>query len=285
VRFLSTRHRRRRKRIKVNDILAYLFIAIAVLFFLFPIIWILGTSFKTAVDVHALPPTFVFKPTLDNYKTVLHRDDFPGMYKNSIVVAVGSTLIVMLLAYPAAYGFARYDFKRKSDIAFWMLSCSMIPPVAVSIPIFLMFKNLGLYDSSLGLIVMHAAMNLPLAVWLMMGYIKEIPYEIEESAMIDGCNRLQSILRIILPISLTGGLATAVLCFIFSWNEFLLALILTGRSSRTLPVAIYSFINFREILWGPLTASAVLVSLPVLVFSFLVRKYLISGLTFGAIKG
>ena len=132
---------------------------------------------------------------------------------------------------------------------------------------------------------MHAAMNLPLAVWLMMGYIKEIPYEIEESAMIDGCNRLQSILRIILPISLTGGLATAVLCFIFSWNEFLLALILTGRSSRTLPVAIYSFINFREILWGPLTASAVLVSLPVLVFSFLVRKYLISGLTFGAIKG
>jgi len=262
-----------------------MFIIFIVLFFLFPILWIGFTSFKYAKDVNTLPPKIIFEPTMKNYFEVWQKQNFPNIYLNSIIVAFFSSLFVMLLAYPTAYAFARLKIWRKKDIAIWMLSCSMIPPIAVSIPIFLLFKTFGLYDSRIGLILIHTGINLPLAIWLLTGFIKEIPHEIEESAMVDGCNQIQTILKIVLPITFSGAISTAVLIFIFSWNEFLLALVLTGQKSRTLPVAIYSFINFREILWGPLTASAVLVSLPVLIFSFFIRKYLVRGLTFGAVKG
>ncbi len=273
-------------RVKKNIKKAFLILAVLLIisFFLFPVYWIFSTAFKSPLEAFQLPPKVLFVPTGENFTTVFRKTDFLNLAINSIIVATGSTCLSFLISFPAAYSLARFRMKKKNNIAFMILSLRMFPPIAVVIPFFIMYQKLGLYDTRVGLVLLYTAFNIPLATWLLLGFIKEVPMEIEEAAIVDGASYLQLFSRIILPVTKTGIMATLILCFIMSWNEFLMALVLTGRN-KTLPVFLYSFINFREIQWGPLMASAVIMTAPIVIASVFVRKYLIRGLTFGAVKG
>ncbi len=252
-------------------------------FYMLPIYWVFTTAIKKSTDAFVLPPKWIFQPTLENFDYVLRRTDFLALAKNSIVVATGSMLLALLLSFPASYALARFRIKNKNNMAFMILTLKMFPPIAVVLPFFIMYRALGLYDTLFGLILLYTAFNIPLATWLLLGFIREIPTSIEESALIDGASFSQIFRSILLPLVSVGVVATGILCFIMSWNEFLFALILTGKN-QTLPVFIYSFINFREIQWGQLMTAAVIMSTPILVSSLFIRKYLIRGLTFGAVK-
>jgi multiple sugar transport system permease protein len=264
-------------------ILLTLAVLITLGFYLLPIYWVFSTAIKLPLDAFRLPPRLIFRPTLENFSFVLSRTDFLMLAKNSIIVATGATLLALLLSFPASYALARFRIKNKNNTAFMILTLKMFPPIAVVLPFFIMYRAVGLYDTLFGLILLYTAFNIPLATWLLIGFLREIPVSIEESALIDGASFTQIFRSILLPIISVGLLATAILCFIGSWNEFLFALILTGKK-QTLPVFIYSFINFREIKWGQLMAVAVIMSTPILVSSLFIRRYLIRGLTFGAVK-
>lgn len=267
------------------DVLCYLILIIVCVIFLLPIYWVVTTSLKLPIEIFELPPKWIFVPTLENYIQLLKTVDFISCYVNSIIVASSSTILSLALGFPTAYALARFRIKRKEDIAFWILSTRFTPAVAIAIPIFILFQHLRLLNTYPALILVHTLMNLPLAVWMLRGFIESIPPELEQAALVDGCSESQAILRITIPLSLTGIIATGVLCFIFSWNEFLFALLLTGVETRTAAVMMYCFIGFSEIRWGQMCSAAVLVSIPVIIFGILVRKYLIAGLTFGTIKG
>ena len=241
----------------------------------FPIFWIFTTALKVPADVMCSPPKVFFTPTLNSFQTVLGKPGVGTMFLNSGVIALSASLIVIALAFPAAYSLARFRMKRKDDLAFMMLSLKMFPPVAVVIPFYIMYNKIGLYDSQIGLILLYVAVNIPLAVWLLLGFLKELPVALEESALVDGANPIQVLLRIVLPLSATGLAAVGILTFIMCWNEFFFALVLTGRNTRTLTVFLYSFMTFREIQWGPLMALGTLMTLPVIIFSVFFRKQLI----------
>lgn len=250
----------------------------------FPIFWIFTTALKSPSAVMCSPPKLLFTPTLDNFKVVFAKPGLELMFLNSSVIALSASLIVLALAFPAAYSLARFKMRRKDDLAFMMLSLKMFPPVAVVIPFYIMYNKIGLYDSQLGLILLYVAVNIPLAVWLLLGFLKELPVALEESALVDGAGPVAVLLRIVLPLSATGLAAVGILTFIMCWNEFFFALVLTGRYTRTLPVFLYSFMTFREIQWGPLMALGTMMTLPVIVFSLFFRKQLIEGITLGALK-
>jgi multiple sugar transport system permease protein len=270
---------------RIGNMFFYFLLIFIILSFLLPFYWILTTSLKPHLEIFSMPPKWLFEPTLKNYMDVLGSADFVLYYFNSIFIALTSTILVLTLSFPAAYALARFNIKHKDDIAFWILSCRFTPTVAVAIPLFFLFKELGLYNTYLGVILLHTAINLPLATWLLKEFIRSIPIEIEEASLIDGCSHFISILKITLPLSFTGIMATMALCFIFSWNEFLFVLILTGVETRTLSVLMYNFIGFSEIRWGQMCSAAILASFPVIFFGLSIRKYLIRGLTFGVVKG
>lgn len=268
---------------KIKKLVIYLLIAIVILIFFIPLFWIIVTSLKELVDVFSF--SWRFQPTFRNYSSLLSDRQFKLYYLNSSIISLGSILLILILSLPAAYALARFGIPRKEDIAFWILSLRMIPAIVVVIPIFFMFKKVGLYDKYLGLILIYVAFNLPFAIWMLKGFIEEIPIEIEEAALIDGCSSFNVILKVTLPIFFTATVAITVLCFIFIWNEFLFASVLTGMYRKTLSVAIYNFIGFYEISWAKMCAAAILISIPVITIGIIVRKYLIRGLTFGALKG
>jgi len=274
-------------------VLAYLALALV------PIVWMLVTSFKRNADATSLVPKFVpfgdaavsFKPTLENYATVLGGaagstgTPFSRNLASSLVIGAGSTLLAVVLATLAAYGFSRFPMKGKKDWLFFILSTRMLPPLAVVIPIFLMFSRLGLTDTQLRLILLYAAFSLSLGVWLMKGFIDEIPREYEEAALVDGYTRLEAFRRVILPQAATGIATTAVFCLISAWNEFAFALILNASGATPVPVFIQGQLgDVRGVPWGELAAGALLFVLPVVAFTFLVRRHLLRGVTFGAIK-
>ncbi len=261
-----------------------LLLAIICLVSFFPVFWIFTTAFKAPADVMCSPPRIFFTPTVDNFQAVLAKPGVASMFLNSAVIALSASLIVIALAFPAAYSLARFRMKRKDDMAFMMLSLKMFPPVAVVIPFYIMYNKIGLYDSQIGLILLYVAVNIPLAVWLLLGFLKELPVALEESALVDGANPIQVLTRIVLPLSATGLAAVGILTFIMCWNEFFFALVLTGRNTRTLTVFLYSFMTFREIQWGPLMALGTMMTLPVIIFSVFFRKQLIEGITLGALK-
>lgn len=250
----------------------------------FPIFWIFTTALKPPSAVMCSPPKLLFTPTLSNFKVVLAKPGLELMFLNSTVIALSASLIVLALAFPAAYSLARFKMRRKNDLAFMMLSLKMFPPVAVVIPFYIMYNKIGLYDSQFGLILLYVAVNIPLAVWLLLGFLKELPVALEESALVDGASPVAVLLRIVLPLSATGLAAVGILTFIMCWNEFFFALVLTGRHTRTLPVFLYSFMTFREIQWGPLMALGAMMTFPVIIFSLFFRKQLIEGITLGALK-
>lgn len=271
-------------------------VAVITLFMLFPILWMVISSFKAPADILTMPPRWFFVPTLDNYRAVLFGQqeiaggtfpqvpDFPKHLTNSVVIALTSTGLALLVGCPAAYALARFRFRRSKDLSFYVLSIRMAPPFGVLIPFYILFSRMGLLDTRFSLIVVYLALNLPFVVWMMRSFFSEIPRELEEASMVDGCTRWGGFGRVALPLALPGLAATAIFCLIMTWNEFLFALILTGTQAKTAAVALYGFVTFRDVLWGPLFAAGTIVSIPVLIFTLLVQKNLVRGLTMGAIK-
>lgn len=266
------RHRRR-----VGDA-----VTVVVLFFvLFPFLWLVQMSFRPNDDIFGYQ--LGFSPTLDHYRA-LWTGIFARSFTNSVVVSLASTALALALGVPAAYAMARADFRRRRMIALWILATRMAPPIAFTIPFFLAYRWVDLLDTQLGLIIIYLTFNLALVIWMMQTFFEGVPRALEEAAWIDGCGVWETFLRITLPLSAPGLAATAVICFILSWNDFFFALILTRTNASTAPVAIVNFIQYTGWEWGRIAAAGTLVMLPVVVFSMLVRNYLIRGLTAGGVK-
>lgn len=273
-----------RLRSRIAQVSAKATIAIYVLAVLLPLAWMVLASLKTREQVAQLPPLLRFTPTLDNYREVFRDSDFPRYFVNSLVVATSSTIVSVLLGFMAAYAFVRLRRKRNDGLLFWILTMRMVPPLAVLVPFFNMMSTLGLYDTRLGLALVYVTFNLPIATWLLLGYVDKIPKSVEEAAMTDGCSRLATLRAIVLPLAAPGLFATAVICLLLSWNEFAFALNLTGEDAKTLPVFLTAWDTQRGINWGPMTASALMVVTPVIVGAAIFQKWLVRGLTFGATK-
>jgi len=254
-----------------------------------PIYWLITISLKQEIDQFASPPLwFSFTPTLRHYNAIFRQDVFGRYFLNSVIVSTASTLIALLLGLPAAYGLVRFPWPRdwSRSISFWILSNRMLPPIVTIIPLFLMLRQIHLLNSLTGLILVDVALNLPFVVWMMRGFVEDLPREIEEAAMLDGVSRIGILLRIVLPLVRPGLAATAVFCMIVSWNEFLFALILSQtESAMTLPVGIASHVTQYEIQWGAMSAAGVVAMLPVLIFAAAAQRYFVRGLSLGAIKG
>jgi multiple sugar transport system permease protein len=252
---------------------------------LMPYLWIFLASFKTRLDALADVPVWIFTPTFNHYPDVFIDKNFLPLLWNSIIVASFSTALSLMVGVPAAYVFARYDFRAKEDLFFFFLTTRMAPPISVVVPMFLLFSTLGLTDKPIAVILAHTTFNLSLAVWMMRGFFADIPREIDEAALMDGHSRFGTFLKILIPLAAPGMAATAVLCFILSWNEFLYAFILVAFEGRTLTVGIPGLISPHGTRWGQVAAVAVVATLPIIVFTCVVQKHLVRGLTFGAVKG
>ena len=299
------------KRIAGTVIVAYALISIV------PLLWIFGTSFKTPPDSIAYPPKLLFTPSLEGYcnlfttrtrqtpeyinslgpatglcdETVRKRNmviagpsNFLPRFINSLIIAFGSTVLAVALGTLAAYGFSRFRVPLKDDLLFFILSTRMMPPIAVAIPIYLMYRTIGLSDTRLGMILLYTSVNVSLAVWLLKGFIDEIPREYEEAAMIDGYTRFQAFVKVVLPQATTGIAATAIFCLIFAWNEYAFAVLLTSGNAQTAPPFIPIIIGEGGQDWPAVAAGTTLFLVPIVVFTVLLRKHLLRGITFGAVR-
>ncbi|HTV71267.1 MAG TPA: carbohydrate ABC transporter permease [Rhizobiaceae bacterium] len=284
---------------------------------LIPLAWIIATGFKTPADAIAYPPKVIFSPTVEGYVNVFttrtripadQMDSLPppanfaeeivrdqGMmitgpsrygarFLNSVIIGFGSTFLSIFLGTLAAYAFSRFRVPLKDDLMFFILSTRMMPPIAVAIPIFLMFRQLGLSDTHLGMILLYTGVNISLAVWLLKGFIDEIPREYEEAALIDGYTRFQAFYKVVLPQAATGIASTAIFCLIFAWNEYAFAVLLTSGTAQTAPPFIPTIIGVGGQDWPAVAAGATLFLIPVMVFTVLLRKHLLRGITFGAVR-
>jgi multiple sugar transport system permease protein len=282
-----------------------------------PLVWIFMTGFKTPPDSISYPPKVVFEPSLEGYvnlfttrtrqtpeymqqlpppetwwdELVRSRDmviagpsRFGERFMNSVIIGFGSTFLSVFLGTLAAYAFSRFKVPLKDDLMFFILSTRMMPPIAVAIPIFLMYRMVGLSDTHLGMILLYTAVNISLAVWLLKGFIDEIPREYEEAALIDGYTRLQAFIKVVLPQMATGIAATAIFCLIFSWNEYAFALLLTSGTAQTAPPFIPTIIGEGGLDWPAVAAGATLFLIPIVVFTIVLRKHLLRGITFGAVR-
>lgn len=249
-----------------------------------PFLWLLQMSFKTNAQIFTFPPELFFAPTLENY-AALWETDFRRSFINSLVVSTAATVLPMLLGVPAAYALSRWQARAAGSISLWILASRMAPPIAFTIPYFLAYRHLGLIDTWAGLVLIYLTFNLSLVIWMMRPFFDQLPQALEEAAWIDGATTAQGFFRIVLPLAAPGLAATAILCFLFAWNDFFFALILTRTEAMTAPVAVVNFMNYEGWEWGRIAAGGTMVMLPVLVFSLLVRKYLVHGLTGGAVKG
>lgn len=252
---------------------------------MFPIVWILMQSFKSYFDTIAVPPKIVFNPTLQNFKDVLSRRGFLSSFLDSLVIALSTSALALLLGVPCGYALVRLQFRGQNAFGFFLLVTRMVSPIIIIIPLNKIFQSLGLVDTYSGLIFAHAFINLALVVWMMKTFFADVPVSVEEAAKLDGCSPIGAFFWIALPLVTPGLVATTIFSFLFSWNELLLALTMTSFKVRTLPVFIISeFVGYLAVEWGPLSATAVLAVIPTLIFVILIQKHLIRGLTLGAIK-
>jgi multiple sugar transport system permease protein len=270
--------RGRRERVFLNVLVIVLVVLV-----LAPFGWLVRMSVQTNAQIFSFPPALFFKPTLDNY-AALWATDFRSSFVNSLVTSTVSTVIAIVLGVPAAYALARMR-ARSTALSLWILTSRLAPPTAFAIPYFLVYRELDLLDTWTGLILIYLTVNLSLVIWLMRSFFENTPRALEEAAAIDGAGPWQILLRIVLPTAAPGLAATAILCFIYAWNDFFFALILTRTDAMTAPVAVVNFMNYGGWDWGRIAAGGTMVMLPVLVFSIAVRKFLIDGLTAGAVKG
>jgi multiple sugar transport system permease protein len=255
----------------------------AIIVVIAPLLWVLATSFKGRFDIAAKPLKFLFQPTLENYGTVFVSDRFLKYFRDSAIIALGSTTVSLFLGSMAAYSLTRYRVGG-NFLPFWILSQRMLPPIAIILPVYILMRNLGLLDTYYAIIIMHTLLNLPFVVWLMTGFFREVPEAIDEAAVMDGCGPFSAFFHVVLPIVVPGLLATGVFCVLTSWNEFLFALVLSGRTVQTLPVAVAFYVTDRDILWGPMTAVGITATIPIVIFTIVIQKHLVRGLSYGAVK-
>jgi multiple sugar transport system permease protein/sorbitol/mannitol transport system permease protein len=252
-----------------------------------PLVWMVTTSIKPKGYAQTIPPTWQFTPTFQHYVDVWQGKSvtpFAPLLLHSLIVAVGSTALALVLGLLAAYALARVNFRGKRGLAIWILSTLMFPPVVSVIPVFIMVGRLQLIDKYPTLIVPYAAFNLPLVIWVLRSSIRQIPEEIEDAARVDGASRAEIITRIVLPLAAPGIATAGILCMLLSWNEFLFALTLTRSLAKTAPVGISEFTGMFGTEWGSLTAAATTIVAPVVLMALLLRRHLIEGLTLGAVK-
>lgn len=258
-------------------------ITVAVINFL-PYFYVVLTGFMDAATSTSPTPQWVFTPTLEAFRFLIFDKDLLHNFRNSAIVALSATFLSVTLGTLCAYALARYDFPGRDDVAFWVLTNRMMPPVAVLIPIFVIFQTLRLLDTLTGLIALYTAMQLPFVVWMLTGYFREIPRRYEESAMVDGDTWFQAFRRVTLPLMAPAITATAIFVMILSWNEFVFALFLTSVQTRTMPPAIVAYSIGANISWNILGAAVALISAPLILFVLLLQRQLISGLTQGALR-
>lgn len=263
-------------------------IAVSMVLILFPLYWLVTSSFKIKGEYLAYPPVlFPSKFTMESYRSVFGNDQLGLNFFNTLIVAAVSTLISVLLGSMAAYSVARGSIGKKARKYFglWFMIQKMYPAIATAIPVYLVMRTLHLIDTKTALIIMNTSFNLPLVIWLMMGFFEQLPHELEESAMLDGCGFTKRFFYIIFPITKPGIIASGILAFIGAWNEFLFAVILSVNHSKTLPVVIAGFITDRGLAWGPMAVTAVITLAPVLLVVWLAQKNFVQGLAMGAVKG
>ncbi len=263
----------------------YIGIIFGLIVCLFPIFIMVTTSLKNDVDSFSIPPKWIFKPILTNYKSILTEANFMKYFINSIVVSVVSTFLSIGASSLAAYSLARRNFIGKRIFSGSTFLMRMIPPVILVVPVFIMFRNLGILDSLVSLILVYTALTMPFAIWVITIFIGELPISLEESAYIDGCSTFQTFYKIVLPLISPGLSVAAIFTFRTAWNEFILSLILTNRMTRTLPVAVSLYITDTGTEWGKITAIATIIAIPAFFFTFFSAKQLIAGMTAGSVKG
>lgn len=263
----------------------------------FPIYWMILMSFKTPIDVTHYPPKFIFKPTLANWENVLLGRKWTGThyetvkmevlryFKNSLIIATGATFLALLLGLPAAYSLARYKFLRKEDFAFTLLSFKFAPALLVVFGLYSIYQTLNLYDTYIGLILIHQLILLPFVVWMMRSYFVAIPIEVEQAARVDGFSWWGVFTKITLPLVKPAIAATTVVAFIYSWNEFLFGYVLSGDINRPVTPSLLGFISYERVLWGQMAAAATLAMVPSVILSLFIQRYVVAGLSFGAVRG
>lgn len=263
--------------------IAFLFF-IAIVSFI-PFLWIMMSAFKVRTDIMSPTLSFFFSPTLSNFVDAFVEGDFGLYLRNSTIVGVGTVILCLVTGVPAAYAFSRFHVLGKKHLYFFVLTTRMAPAIAVALPLYIVFKNLYLLGTIPGVILAHATFTLALVIYLMKGLFDEVPREIDQAALVDGYSEWQTFLYVILPISRSSIVATGFLAFIFSWNEFLFALLLGGTDARTLPAAFPGLVTPLGTYWGQLCAAAFAVAIPVIILATFIQKYLVKGLTLGAVKG
>jgi len=250
----------------------------------FPFLWLVQMSFKTELDALAFPPKLLFMPTLQNYIDLL-ASRFANSFMDSLTVAGGTTILALVLGAPAGYALSRLEGARGANaLGLWILSVRMAPPIGFALPLFVLYRVVGLMDTRQGLILVDLTFSLPLVAWLSRTFFDMVPQVLEEAAFVDGCGNFQAFRLIVLPLAAPGLASTAVLSFLFAWNDFFYALVLTRREVMTMPVAIVNFMNFQGWEWGKITAGSSLIMLPVIVLALLAHRYIVSGLSAGALK-
>ncbi|MCW5623703.1 MAG: carbohydrate ABC transporter permease [Burkholderiales bacterium] len=273
-----------KKESKAASILWTLAVIALALVTLFPVIWLTAMMFKPDTVMFQRPTAWLFEPTLDHFKYVI-ESGFLGYLGQSFLLATISTLLVVLVGTPAAYAFARFEIKGRDDLFLFILGTRMAPPICLVIPFYLIFSKVGLLDTFTGLTLAYLTFNLSFYVWVLRSFCRDLPVEIEEAATLEGWSRLQVMWRVVLPLLRSGIVATAVLCFIFAWNEFLFAFMLGGHELKTLPVAIPLLITTQGVRWGEMAVVGVIALVPVLIGVFFLQKSIVRGLTLGAVKG
>jgi len=273
---------RRPRKPRAYKIFRMVALTLTVLVFIAPLVWMFIASLKTNVDIYDASKTLLFTPTLDNYDNVLSRNNYFGFIFNSFWVALWSTVFSLIIGVPAAYAMSRFTMHRSALV---VLMARIIPGVSLLVPWYFIFANLRMVGGFSVLILSHMFVALPLIVYIMISYFDSTPLELEEQAQVDGLTHIGAFLRITLPLSVPGLATAGILSFIFSWNNFMFALVLSGAGTKTLPVAIFNFVSYASIDWGSLMAAAVVVTVPIMVIALFTQKYIVSGLTAGATKG
>jgi len=277
-----TRTRRRMRR-WLDRAALYACVAVLISPALMVFLWMLSLSFKNEVDNTAFPPVFIpAPPTLANFIDVFRKNDFLQYTWNSVIVSFGATGLALLIGVPAGYGIAK---ARATRAALLILIARITPGLSYLIPLFLLFQWLELTGTLVPIVITHLVITVPVVVWIMIGFFEGLPPELEEAALVDGATIWQAFRHVALPLARPGITVSTILAFIFSWNNFIFGIVLAGRETRTLPVAVYNVLTFEQVSWGPLAAAALLVTLPVLLLTLLMQKEIVAGLTAGGVKG
>ncbi|WP_421849171.1 carbohydrate ABC transporter permease [Marinomonas sp.] len=269
---------------KLKTILTGLFAWTVALVLFFPIFWMFITSFKTELQAISVPPSLFFEPTLDNFRIIQERSDYIHHAWNSVVTSFGSTIIALVIAIPAAYSMAFFPGKRTKDILLWMLSTKMLPAVGVLVPIYILCRDYGLLDSKTALVIIFTLMNLPIIVWMLFSYFKDLPKEILEAARMDGATPWDEVVKVVLPLSVGAISSTALLSIVLCWNEAFWSLNLTASDAAPLTAMIASYSSPEGLFWAKLSAASTLACAPIVIFGWFCQKQLVQGLTFGAVK-